>query len=271
MHDVPHNLVRQLAVLQRLIQRPQVRELLDDKTQRSHALRLQVVRAPRRAGVRHRLGVIRRVPPNLPQAPRARGLDVILRLFHERGVQRRDPLGRDHRRRERLRKRGDVPERHDPRQSVVALRLVDVIHERADAAVADDELRELRRVLRHLPDARRRVLPHEPVDVLQTHEDVREDLRLHDNLREIHRVLRDLPQRRAHLSLQLGVGGHDQRREIRDRAGVDDRLRHLRRVLRDVRQRARRDAFQRQLGLLHAQHEERHRASLHHLRVIERR
>ena len=86
-------------------------------------------------------------------------------------------------------------------------RLIHVVDQRRDAAVGDDELRELRRVLAHLANGGRRVFPHEPVDVLQAHQYARENLRLDNYFRKVHRVLRDLPERGAHLPLELGVRG----------------------------------------------------------------
>ena len=62
-------------------------------------------------------------------------------------------------------------------------------------------------MLAHLANGGRRVFPHEPVDILQTHQYAREYLRLDDDLREVHRVLGNLPERGAHLPLELGVRG----------------------------------------------------------------
>mmetsp|Transcript_155 Transcript_155/g.586 ORF Transcript_155/g.586 Transcript_155/m.586 type:complete len:441 (-) Transcript_155:325-1647(-) len=273
VHDKLDNLVRQSPLLQGPIQRGEVGELLDDEPQRPDALRPQILRRARKRTHRDELGeharvgdgfgVVGRVPANLPQAPRARALDVVLGLLHERREERRDALARDHRRRQRLAERADVPQRHDARQAIVPLGLVHVIDQRGDAAVGHDELRELGRVLANLADRRRGVLAHEPVDVLEAHEDAREYLRLDDNLREIDRVLRNLTERRAHLPLELGIRREDERGEVRDRSRVHDSLRHLRGVLRDVRERRRGDALERELGFLDAEHQERHRARLH--------
>ena len=76
-----------MALLQGLVQRGEVRELLDDELERARALRLEILRRrlqrthrhqlgqhPR---VRHRLGVVGGVAPDLPQRPRAGGLDVV--------------------------------------------------------------------------------------------------------------------------------------------------------------------------------------------------
>ena len=62
-------------------------------------------------------------------------------------------------------------------------------------------------MLAHLANGGRRVFPHEPVDILQTHQYARENLRLDDYFRQIHRVFGNLPERGAHLSLELGVRG----------------------------------------------------------------
>ena len=57
------------------------------------------------------------------------------------------------------------------------------VHQRGDAAVGDDELRELGRA-RHLADRGRRVFPHKPVHVLQARQNRGEHLRLHHRLRQ---------------------------------------------------------------------------------------
>mmetsp|Transcript_6500 Transcript_6500/g.7312 ORF Transcript_6500/g.7312 Transcript_6500/m.7312 type:complete len:439 (+) Transcript_6500:322-1638(+) len=271
---VLQNVLRRLVVQQRL-QGRQVHALLDDALQGALRLRLQIVRALtvqidveqlwQDVAVCNGLGVVRAVPPNLAKRPRGGGLDVILGLLLQSMPEWRDAL-RDHNgERERLRERADVPESHHARQPRVPARLVHVVHQRSDTTRVHDQLRELRRVLRHLADARRRVLAHHLVHVLQQRKDLREDLPLHYKLRQLDRVLRDLCKALAHLTLQLAVAVRDQRRQVANRALVHHSLRKLGRVLGDVGQRRRGDALQRQLRLLHAQHQRRDRALVHHL------
>jgi hypothetical protein len=82
-------------------------------------------------------------------------------------------------------------------------------------------------VLRDLAHARRRVLAHVRVHVVEAREDLGKDFRLDDDLREVDAVLGDLCEAGTHLALQLAVVVLDQRHEVRHRASIHDGLREL--------------------------------------------
>mmetsp|Transcript_28389 Transcript_28389/g.77737 ORF Transcript_28389/g.77737 Transcript_28389/m.77737 type:complete len:503 (+) Transcript_28389:472-1980(+) len=266
LHDIGEDGLRR--VVEEWLERRQVDALLDDRFERALRLGLEVLRGClvqidseqlwQRVGIGEGFGVVGRVAANLTERPSGCRLDVILGLGHDGVDQRRDALGDDHRESQRLGESRDVAERHDAGEGGVATRLGDVVDKRANTARVDDELGKLWRVLGDLADARRSVLPHVHVNILEQVEDLWEDLRLNHHLCQVDRVLADLRQARADLPLELAVGREDERGNVRDGATVDDRLGKLGRVLAYIRERGSRDALEGQLGLLHAEHKQRH-------------
>mmetsp|Transcript_2173 Transcript_2173/g.5521 ORF Transcript_2173/g.5521 Transcript_2173/m.5521 type:complete len:305 (+) Transcript_2173:176-1090(+) len=139
-HLLQHHLHHALGQrpLHQRVQRGQVRELGDDGLERAPALGLEVLAGRRvrlqrhqrrqHARVRHRLGVVGRVPPDLAQRPRDGRLHVVLRLLAQRAHQRRQRLLRNHAQRQRLAEGRDVAQRHDARQPIVARALAHVVH-----------------------------------------------------------------------------------------------------------------------------------------------
>lgn len=77
-------------------------------------------------------------------------------------------------------------------------------------------------------------------------------------------MLGDVGQAGTHLALQLGVAVGQHLRQVRHGALRGHGMGQLLRVLADVAQRRRADALQAHLRLLDAEHEQRHRACLHH-------
>lgn len=69
----------------------------------------------------------------------------------------------------------------------------------------------------------------------------------------------------AHLALELGILVGDQRRQVRHGTRINHSLCQVRGVLGNVTERRRCNALERQLRFLHAQHEKRHGACIHHL------
>mmetsp|Transcript_105911 Transcript_105911/g.236421 ORF Transcript_105911/g.236421 Transcript_105911/m.236421 type:complete len:389 (+) Transcript_105911:6-1172(+) len=251
----------------------QVSALLYDALQGPLRLRLQIlarilVQVHREQAPEHiRLGegprVVRGVAADLTQGPSRGRLEVVLGFVDERVLEGGDALRHHHRQGQGLGECGNVAQRHDARQTIVATGLCDVVDHGCDAARIDDKLCQVRSVAGDLADASRRILPHELVDVLEAMEDTGEDLSLYHDLRQVHGVLRDLSQARADLALEGCIVVGDVLGKERDRARVHNCLGQLRRVLADVAQRGCGDPLERELGLLEAEDQERHSPRIH--------
>lgn len=277
LRELPEHVLLHLdgGVTQQGLQSLQVRALRQDRLERALRLGLQVLagllvhhagqQVSEHVALGERPGVVRCVAADLAQGPRTGGLDVVLRLRHQRVLQRRDGLGDNHGQREGLGESSDVSDSHDSGQLVVAVSLEDVVHQGRRAAGVDDQLGQLGRVLGDLADAHGSVLAHHGVTVLEAVQDVGEDLGLHHHLGEVNGVLGDVGERAAHLALQLRVGVKDERGQVGHGAGVYHGLGELGGVLADVAHRGGGDALQGDLGLLDAQHQQGNRSGVHHV------
>mmetsp|Transcript_23810 Transcript_23810/g.64856 ORF Transcript_23810/g.64856 Transcript_23810/m.64856 type:complete len:372 (+) Transcript_23810:86-1201(+) len=258
--------------LQKRLQRRQVGALLDDALQRPLGLCLQVF-----AGVLVQVDcqeaaqnicfgqcprVIWRVAANLTEGPRRSRFQVVLWFVDEGILKWWDALGDHDSQGKSLGEGSNVPKGHDARQAVVAPGLRDVVHHGSHTAGIHNEFCQVGCVPCNLADACGSVLADELVNVLETMQDLREDLCLDDDLCQVHRVLCDLRKGRAHLPLQGCVGVGDVLGEKRDCSSVHDRLRQLWRMLADVAQCRSGDPLERQLRLLEAEHEQWHRPSI---------
>eukprot|EP00953_Heterococcus_sp_UTEX-ZZ885_P041353 21103-Heterococcus_DN1.PRE.4 len=174
------------------------------------------------------------VPANLPKAPHAGALDVVLRLIDKSLFQRSHSAAHDDCQCQGFAEGSDVAKSHDAWQFGITVGLCHVVHQRSSPTAVHNELGQLRGVLGDLTHSSGCVLAHQGVCVLQALEYAREDLSFNHHFCQVYAVLGDLAQSTAHLPLELSVRVSNEGGQVGHSASINNCLCQLWSVLADV-------------------------------------
>ncbi len=158
------------------------------------------------------LGVLGRVSADLSEAPGGGGLDVVFVVRGQGFAEGRDAFGDDDGHRETFIEAGDEAEGHDARELGHSGGVVEVVDEGSRAAVMDDDIRELGGLFGDFADAVGGISADLGIGVLQTVQDLGEDIGLGNCDSQLFVVLCDVRQTGTHLLLDLLVRMGDEQR-----------------------------------------------------------